>query len=73
MPVHHEKDAIRPWAYLTEALVESEGDYADFVAWENWMHDIEHAALMEPFTAIDRLEFYALCCNLWDHRPTELM
>ena len=63
---------MRPWARLAEPLVETEGEYADFVAWEHWMLDTEHEALLEPFATIDRVEFYALCCDLWDHRPTAL-
>jgi len=60
----------RPWGHRTASLVKTEGDYADFAAWEAWMLDTDHADLLEPFDTLARAVLYGLCARLWDHKAS---
>lgn len=61
----------RPWTRLiTETLVETEGHYAEFIAWEHWMLDNDHEDLLELLDGIQRIDLYALCCDLWDREES---
>ncbi len=64
------KTGIRPWEKRAEELFESEGPYADYAAWDEWLvsrlASDDATELFDGFGEIDKAVIYAIMCDLAD-------
>lgn len=57
----------RPWAKRAEELLEKEGHYADFSAWEEWFREQDQYADDILNDIVGNAAFlYAIFCNVYD-------
>lgn len=61
---------MRPWSDRAAALLATEGDYADFAAWQEWLettatHNVDRQVMSGMLTA-DQVRLYAVMCDLAD-------
>lgn len=67
----------RPWAKRADELVEKEGHWADYAAFEEWFDSQNNAGITEVFSigsfeTIEKVSIYLTCCNLADGTAREL-
>lgn len=59
----------RPWSKRAAELFETEGPYADFAAWQEWISHRDKDGVLQDVPLVFIAWMYAAMCELCDREP----